>query len=57
MRFVVVVVVWRGCGLETGARYWPVSYLEFNLRSGSLRGTMNPKDLASQYQLLRSIPG
>ena len=32
-----------GCNLETNARYWPVSLLEFKLRSGSLRWSLNPK--------------
>ena len=36
-----------GRSLETGARYWPVSLLEFNLRSGSLRWSLNPEGLVS----------
>ena len=36
-----------GRSLETGARYWPVSLLEFNLRSGSLRWSPNPEGLVS----------
>ena len=34
--------------LETNARYQPVSLSEFKLRSGSLKRSLNLKDLASQ---------
>jgi hypothetical protein len=41
-----------GGNLETGARYWPVSQLEFNLRPVSLKRSLNPKDLVSQTEEL-----
>jgi hypothetical protein len=39
--------------LETNARYQWVSLPEFKLRSGSLKWSLNLKDLASHYYLLK----
>ena len=36
--------------METNARYQPVSLPEFKLRSGSLKWSLNLKDLASHYE-------
>ena len=36
--------------METNARYQPVSLPEFKLRSGSLKWSLNLKDLASKSQ-------
>ena len=41
--------VGEGVDLETNVRYQPVSLPEFKLRSGSLKWSLNIKDLASHY--------
>ena len=53
-RQVLCVCMWRqgegggGC-LETGARHWPISLLEFKLGLGSIRWSLNPKKLVSKF--------
>ena len=40
--------------METNARYQPVSLPEFKLRSGSLKWSLNLKDVASQVAMIES---